>query len=163
MATFRAASGLSRSIRSQIRSKSWAASGDQRISIKSRTQESFQALAGLFVRQELAAIQGFFTALHGLDEAGFLLEILRQDLFDKIVRTPALSCGGLRKLLNSFFLGYATLPRFGGLRLGQAPFHFRVVRIDGEDALILGDGIVVTARPGQRDGQIVARVDEIGV
>jgi len=47
------------------------------------------------VGQELAALQGVFAALDGLDETGLFLEILGQDLFNEIVRTPAHSCGRL--------------------------------------------------------------------
>jgi hypothetical protein len=62
----------------------------------SRLQESFKAFADLFVRQELAALQGVLAALDGLDEAGLFLKILRENLLDEIVWTFPVPCGELR-------------------------------------------------------------------
>jgi len=56
----------------------------------SRLQEALQALADLLMRQVFAPLQCVLSALHGLNEVGFFLEIPGNDFLRELVRAPAL-------------------------------------------------------------------------
>ena len=52
-------------------------------------QKPLKALAGLFMGEILVPLQGFLAALHGLDETGFFLEIVRENILHQLVRFAA--------------------------------------------------------------------------
>ena len=62
----------------------------------SALQETLQALPDLLVAQVLAASQCILAVCHRLHEAGFLLDVLRNDLLGQFIRAAALGalpCG----------------------------------------------------------------------
>ena len=52
--------------------------------------EPLKALANLLMGEIFAPLESFLAALHGLDEAGFFLEIARQSLLHQLVGIAAL-------------------------------------------------------------------------
>jgi len=58
----------------------------------SRLQEALQALADLLMRQVFAPLQCVLSALHGLNEVGFFLEIPGNDFLRELIQGPALLC-----------------------------------------------------------------------
>jgi hypothetical protein len=63
-----------------------------------RPQESFQALANLFVGQVFSTAQGILASFYGLDKAGFLFKMPGKNFLYQIAGIPALLGGGLRQL-----------------------------------------------------------------
>jgi len=65
-------------------------------------QKPLETLADLLMGEVFAAFESVFAALHGLDKAGFLLEIARQHILHQVVGIPALLGGRVRELRFQF-------------------------------------------------------------
>src|SRR5271165_3467587 len=65
-------------------------------------QEPLKALANLFMGEIFAPPEGFLAALHGLDEAGFFVEVARKSILHQLVGAAALHGGGVGQLCFQF-------------------------------------------------------------
>jgi hypothetical protein len=65
-------------------------------------QKPLETLADLFMGKVIATLESVLAAFHGLDEAGFFLEIARQHILHQVVGIPALLGGRLRELRFQF-------------------------------------------------------------
>ena len=70
--------------------------------LPSKPQKSLDEMAGLLVREIFASLQGFLAAPYGLGEAGFFLEIARNDILQQLVGIAALLSCGVRQLRFKF-------------------------------------------------------------
>src|SRR5580658_8146726 len=65
-------------------------------------QKPLKALANLLMGKIIAPLETFFAALHGLDKAGFFLEIARKSILHQLVGAAALLGGGVGQLRFQF-------------------------------------------------------------
>jgi hypothetical protein len=95
LATRCAASGLSRSIQEQIRSRSSTAGADQRTS--SGLKKSSQPFAYLGMRQEFASLKRSLASLYSFHKAIFLSEVTSDNILYNFAGVAAMFCRALRK------------------------------------------------------------------
>jgi hypothetical protein len=65
-------------------------------------QKPLETLADLFMGKVIATLESVLAPFHGLDEAGFFLEIARQHILHQVVGIPALLGGRVRELRFQF-------------------------------------------------------------
>jgi hypothetical protein len=88
LATRLAASGLSRSIRAQIRSRS--STQVKTNGFPSGLLKPPQPLAGLLVSQKFTTFQSGLAAFHGFDKSVFFLKVSRHDVLHNFIRLDTL-------------------------------------------------------------------------
>jgi hypothetical protein len=65
-------------------------------------QKPLETLADLLMGEVLATLESVLATFHGLDKAGFFLEIARQHILHQVVGIPALLGGRVRELRFEF-------------------------------------------------------------